>query len=382
MRKRSCLIRIFLILILIFSTLISTGCWDMVELEDRVFALGIALDKGEKEGEVILTYQLALPTAMYGEKGGDGEKVMNISTSTSSVIEGNKQLAARLNRVLNIEHLQVFIIGEELAKEGINEYLDYFFRDINMRRKTDILVAKGKAKDIFEITPLTALSTSHYLADLMRLNETRMYRISTEVDMLEISKNVREKSDYMVAKVEKQKEDIVVSGAAVFRRDKLVGYLDAQDTRKAKWMTNNMDTGTIQLENVGESKGKVVFNVSESKTTVKPVIQENKVDFDVYIRVEGNVSEMSDVNFKNTLTSKFINALEEKVEAAVRQDCVSIMNEAQQKLEADFLDLGHLVKRYNIRWWEQHEDRWREIFKESKLNLKIDVYVRRVGLSK
>jgi spore germination protein KC len=193
---------------------------------------------------------------------------------------------------------------------------------------------------------------------------------------------VREKSDYMVAKVEKQKEDIVVSGAAVFRRDKLVGYLDAQDTRKAKWMTNNMDTGTIQLENVGESKGKVVFNVSESKTTVKPVIQENKVDFDVYIRVEGNVSEMSDVNFKNTLTSKFINALEEKVEAAVRQDCVSIMNEAQQKLEADFLDLGHLVKRYNIRWWEQHEDRWREIFKESKLNLKIDVYVRRVGLSK
>lgn len=381
-RGKTKVLRICLIMVMLGQSLFLSGCWDMVELEDRGFALGIALDKSEKEGEVLITYQIALPSAMYGEGGGEGEKIVNISTSAPNITLGNKQVLTMLNRVLNIEHLQIFILGEELAKEGINQHLDFFFRDINMRRRTDVIVAEGKAKDIFEVTPLTALSTSHYLADLMRLNEKRMYRISSNVDLLEIAKNVRSESDYMVAKVEKSKEDIIVSGAAVFKRGSLVGYLDAEDTSRAKWMINDMDEGIILLKDIGNIRGEAAFNVSEAKTTIKPIIKDDKVNFEVSIRTEGTIAEMEDIKTKGTVSPDFIEALEKAVEAAIKKDCIDIMNKAQYEMEADFLNLGHLVKQYNNRWWNEHEDEWREIFKESKLELKVEAYVRRVGLTK
>lgn len=48
------------------------GCWDSVEIEDRAFVLGVALDKGSKPGELKMTYQIAVPRAMGGQGGASG----------------------------------------------------------------------------------------------------------------------------------------------------------------------------------------------------------------------------------------------------------------------------------------------------------------------
>ena len=372
--------RLFFLLIVTYM-LFLTGCWDVVELEDRAFVLGIALDKAEKEEDIVVTYQIALLSQMFGENPGGGEKVKNISTVAPNIIRANRQILTRIDKVLNIEHLQVILIGEELARDGFYKHIDLFFRDINVRRKTNVLITEGKAADYFEITPLTALSASQYISDIMRLNESRVHQVSSAVDILKLAISIREGRDYFITKVSKAEKDVVVSGAAVFKSNKMIGWLDADEAGKAKWMINDLTAATIILQDVNGIQGQVVFEVQNSRTRIKPVVRGEQVEFDVNIRTEGIVVERENVNFNVSEKADFIHELEESIEAKIRRDCMEIFEAAQKKYETDFLNLGHLVQLYNIRWWEKNEKQWERIFKDAKLNLNVDAYIRGVGLT-
>ncbi len=366
------------LLISIFLT-IFTGCWDRIEIENRAFVLGIGLDKNEGD-KIALTYQIALPSAMYGEGGADGDKVLNITSTSPTVTRAEKQILTRLDRVPNKAHTQVLIIGEDLAREGITKYIDYFLRNSEMRRRTKVLITEGKGQDLFSIIPPTANSTSDYIGNIFLFNEKDVHRISSEVDLMKMTENLRRDMDFIVAKATKGKNDIAITGAAVFRKDKLVGYLGPEEVRKTKWLIDDISRGTIVLEDVNGMRGHIVFEISNGKTKIKPMIKEDDVDFDINIRVEGDVVESEDLEFLNTMEQNFITEFEKAIENEIIKECNEIVRKARDEFDAEFFNFGRLVKNYNLKWFDEHEAEWREIFKRSKLNINVDVNIRRVGL--
>ncbi|NLY42761.1 MAG: Ger(x)C family spore germination protein [Clostridiaceae bacterium] len=372
--------RNFLIFLCIISILPLSGCWDIVEIEDRGFVMGMGLDKGENEGEIVVTYQIALPQGMFGE-GAEENKTWNISAVADRFIVADKKMLARMNKVIDLEHTQVLIIGEELARDGIRKYMDLFLREIDIRLQTNVMVAEGKAKDILEVTPPTAMSTAQYLNEISVLNAKRLYRISPSMDLLKMSKVMVSNMDFLLQKLSKGEEDISLAGGAVFREDKLIGFLSDEDIRKAKWLTRDMTEGIIKFENIAGSQGATVFVTEEVRTTIKPVFYEDKVDFNVHIRIEGRVTEMEDLDYRVTESSAYIESLQSSIEELVKKECNEILKKSQDEFNADFLGLGKLVKNYNLRWWKEHEKDWRNIFKKSKLNMNVEAYVRTVGFS-
>ncbi len=366
--------------VLVSILIVSTGCWDRIEIENRAFVLGIGLDKNNESDKIALTYQIALPSAMYGEGGADGKKVLNITSTSPTVTRAEKQILTRLDRVPNKAHTQVLIIGEDLARKGITKYMDYFLRDSEMRRRTKVLIADGKAQDLFKIVPPTANSTSDYIGNIMLFNEKDVHRISSEVDLLKMTENLRRGMDFIVAKATKGKDDIAVTGAAIFKKDKLVGYLGPEEVRKTKWLIDDISRGTIVLKDVNGMKGYIIFEISTGTTKVKPIIKGDDVDFDISIRVEGDVVESEDLEFLNTMEQNFISEFEKAIENEIIKECNDIVRKARDEFDAEFFNFGRLVKNYNLKWFEEHEAEWREIFKRSKLNIKADVNIRRVGL--
>ncbi len=361
------------------SIILLTGCWDRVEIEERGFVMGIGIDTGEKEGEMLITYQIALPAAMFGEGEAD-KKVWNVSTTSPTIIRAKKNIKTRVDKVLNVEHTRVIIISKELAEQGIAAHMDYFLRDVDMRRRTDIIISEGPIKEIFAITPPTARSTSDYLADILLLNEQHVHRISSDVDLLELAKNLRRGSDFILVKAKAGEKDIELTGAAVFRKDTYVGHLSPDEVKATKWLIDDISRGTIILQDVDGLPGHMVFEISEGRSKVTPRIQGERVDFDVQIRIEGDVAEMQHLNFENILTQYFIENLERAIEQLIKRQCHEILKKAQEKFEADFMDFGGLVRQYNARWFKAHEQQWREIFKESELNVSVDANIRRIGL--
>ena len=289
----------------------------------------------------------------------------------------------RLDKVIDLEHTRVLILGEELCKDGIGKYIDYFLREIYMRRRVEVLTSKGKVSDIFEISPPSTNSTSDFIADVIIHNEARTTRISSEVDLLRLARDLRTKNDFVLARVMGgEDDDLMMTGAAVFKNDKMVGFLTPNEVRMVKWLKNDISKGTMIFDNIEEVGGYIVFDISEGNTKVLPRIQKNKVDFYVSIRVEGDIAEIENLDFKQTVTNEFINKIERIIEERIKDECQEIFYKAQNEFEAEIFDFRRIVEGYNYNWVQGIKHKRTEVFKRAQIFVQVDVNIRRVGLVK
>lgn len=150
MKRRS-----LLICVLILMQIFVTGCWSRRELNDLAIAVGIGIDKIGDQYQV--SAQVVLPSQIAGSKGGSPQAPVNLYKATgNTVYEALRKITTVSPRKIYISHLRILVLGEDLAKEGINDVLDFMSRDTDTRNDYFIVVAKdAKAEDALKI--LTSL---------------------------------------------------------------------------------------------------------------------------------------------------------------------------------------------------------------------------------
>jgi hypothetical protein len=128
-----------------------TGCWSRHELNDLAIAVGIGIAKTGDQYQV--SAQVVLPSQIAGSKGGSPQAPVNLyKASGSTVYEALRKITTISPRKIYISHLRILVLGEDLAKEGISDVLDFFSRDTETRNDYFIVVAKdAKASDALKI---------------------------------------------------------------------------------------------------------------------------------------------------------------------------------------------------------------------------------------
>lgn len=113
-------------LALILLALLLAGCWDRVELEDQAYIVQLGLDRGQP-GQLLVTAQIALvqsagpgilgPVKPPEPSGAAGCHAM--ATVAGTVTQALYLLNAGMSRRLDFRHLRNVVIGEGLAREGV-----------------------------------------------------------------------------------------------------------------------------------------------------------------------------------------------------------------------------------------------------------------------
>ena len=79
-----------------------------------------------KDDNLVVTYQVALLEAFKGE--GEKEKsTQQISIESDSLSEATNTLLRRFGNTPNLSHCKLVVFGEEYARKGIKDSLDYLF---------------------------------------------------------------------------------------------------------------------------------------------------------------------------------------------------------------------------------------------------------------
>lgn len=148
-------ISLILVIVLVFTL---TGCWNAREINELALVLSVALDKNDDGFKV--TAQMAKPetyskTPSGGGGGTEKEKPFWIISGTGKTIfDAVRNMASISSRRIVWSHIKVIIIGEELAKNDIQEIFDFFSRNAELRFRTWIAVTPGEAGKILEIVPI------------------------------------------------------------------------------------------------------------------------------------------------------------------------------------------------------------------------------------
>jgi Ger(x)C family germination protein len=372
--------------------LVQTGCWDRVEIEKHAFILGIGLDIPEKADQkddlVMVTYQIALPADMVGQAGqgnggggGGSSSTLNISIEAKNLAVAEQTLMATLNQIPNYTHNQLVVFGEELARKGIGDYIDFFFRDPRVRQRTKVVVCQGKAGDVFKTQPRTVQSTSQYISDLLDENEKNSLMILMPLDFGLMQRHFIRKLDVCLPRVTVKKDTLTLEGAGVFSGDRLVDWFTGSEVMSLKWLHGEPAKGTVDITNEKSGAGNIAFKIINNNISIEPVKKNNSFSLKAKIDVEGDISEIQNVVF-DTYDTKFIHEVEKLTKQRIIQSCSDVFNKLVDEYKTDCIEFGRRVQNYYPDFWEKNKDKWKEYFVNTTLELEVDVKVRRLGVIK
>lgn len=381
-------------LLLALSLTLLTGCWNSRELNELAIAVALGFDKTD-HNHYVVSVQLVNPGEISTKGGGGGNRspVSTFRMEGRSVFEALRKMTTELNRKIYLSHLRLIVFGEDLAKEGIMVPMDFLSRDHEVRTDFYIVVAKGtKAEDVLEIlTPLEKIPASKLFSSLEMSEKNWAGTTKLTLDMLIEDLESDGKSPvltglFVSGPISKGKglENTQFSevptvlqydGLALFKRDKLIGWLNETQTKGYNYAKGNVESTVGILECPG---GLAEIELIQTTSKIKGALTGGgnpKIEIEVH--AEGNVGDVScDMDMSDPAT------IEKFEQLAADQIAESINNAiyiAQTKYKTDVFGFGEVLHRSYPKQWKQWRHDWDSTFVDLNVETSVDVAIRRIG---
>lgn len=373
--------KIALALALIFALALLTGCFDRRELDTIAIVVGVGLDKG-KEDKVRVTLQIVNVGA------GEESDPQSASATASSFItisgEGPAvnyaiwRMESTVSRAIYLAHNNIIVIGEELAKEGVAEALDFFVRASEARMTVSILVAEGEARELlsaktanFEQLPSVEIQT---LARYQKITSTAP--IVSEIDF--VTSIIGQAGDAFapLIRVEEGEEGQLyrIAGTAVFQSDKMVGKLNEDETQGMLHIQNRYKQGVVF---VTVEDTPATIEIDEAQTQLRPeVFTDGTICMHMKVNITAGLGDQG--SGVNLFTPDNMEKVKTAVADAVRQQ-IDMAVEKAREYKADIFGFGQKLSRYYPNQWKDLEGQWEAVFPEVQYDVEVNVVTKLSG---
>jgi spore germination protein KC len=370
------------------ALILLTGCWNRVEINDIAIVTAIGLDLVE-DNQLRLTLQVAVPSKLVtggtGESGGKSTIV--ISETGASVSEAYRNIQGKLSRRIFFSQSRVLLIGEDLAKKGVSHIVDFHTRYSEPRINSFIMFTKGKASKIINSMPKFESVSAEEMRELAKMSVGLKIYVRDFLNMLLTEGIEPFASQFTLKPLEvstknKSAETQAVSGIAVFKGDKLVGWMDEVETRGLLWIRNEIKTGVITIK-IPEEKGggNISMEIVRADTNIDPIIKRGELRVTVDVVTELSVIEND--SKLSLMETKVIEEIQKYAEEEIRKRIELIVEKAQKEYGSDIFGFGQSVyKKYPKEWNTHYKETWEKEFVQTKVTINSKSFVRRIGLIK
>ncbi|OPA76243.1 spore gernimation protein GerC [Paenibacillus selenitireducens] len=385
------MLRKMLLLLLLGVMIFVTGCWNRRELNDLAIAVGMGIDKQDKQYKVSM--QVVVPGEIAAKKGRGASPVTLYSAVGDSVFEAIRKMTTNSPRKIYISHLRILILGEALAREGIGKSLEFLTRDNEARSDFYIAVSKGlMAEDILKVLTSLDAIPANMLYNALETSQ-KAWAPTTSVTLDELIKDITSEGKHPVltgifingepqmgnsnknVQMVDSSAQLQYTSLAVFRGDKLVGWLNEKESKGYNYIRDKVTStaGVIPCPKGGE----LTLEIIRSKTKVKGSVIKGKPHIDIEVRSRANVDE---VECQIDLTkTKTIAQLESLGDARVKELIDEVIHTVKKEYKADIFGFGDAIRRSNPKFWKKAKGRWDQYFVDLDVTVKVDGQIHQLG---
>lgn len=380
------------------------GCWDSVEIEKRGYVLGVAIDVPKDKNlnsssieymptEVkgpLYTYTIQIPIIANsmnrptGQPGSNSpkERQSNLTIVSNSFFEANREFSTQTDYAPYYPHLNSIVINESVAKEDISKLLDMFLRDSEIRRRTRIFITPDEAKKILDVTPKIDDYSSQHLYFLPN-NNHKTSRMLHKTDLGKVSEAIHENRDFVLPKVISDKNNIIKNaGCAVFKDNKMVGWLDEIRTSYLKWITDYANGGTVSINLPEYEDYPVTLEIKKVKTKQRPIVNDDSVKMKITIKSTLSISELNIPNCPSAMNSELLEEIEKLAENKIKEQVEETISYVQKTYGADVFLFGVNINRFAPNTWDKIKDDWDQHFRYLDFDIDVKVSIKQFGLIK
>lgn len=384
--------------VLLWMSIFLTGCWDRRELSELALVSGMGIDKlGE---DFVLTFQIPNVKSM-GKQGGAGlgPPFSVYQEKGGSVLECMRRMANTLPRTPYLAHLRILVIGEEIARQGLEDVLDYLSRDGRTRPDFYVIVARNsRAYEVLTKTtqietlaaqnlydnleraleswaPVVAVYIENFISDLESSGKDP---VLTGVEIVQASVDEHLQS-------EKNKNDpgaihpnteLKYTGIGVFNDTKLVGWLNEEESKGYNYLRDSVKTTVGIAPCEKEQQGGVTMRISGAKTKVSVSLKQGKLQYFVKQHIQANVAEVNcEMDLQNPKTLEYLKKATEKAAIEIMKSTIR----KQAEMHVDILGLGDIVHQKYPAYWRKNHKNWPENVNQAPFTFDTKVKIMDTG---
>lgn len=403
-------------LLIIFTPFTVMGCWGRRETKQMNLTTALGVDQVMVEGNskfrfTVLSTKTPSGSSGAGTSGGISEPQRSrasqvISYDGDTLWDAGRDYNLRAPRRLFIGQVIVVVVGEETARAGMGEILDFLLRHQDIRERVWLVVCQGSAADFLNAQPeeetiasveidgilksagvrtakVKGIDLFNFSYDLITPGREAVLPYMTLFEPPEPSSPIRQgvlgtqNSSGMEQENQPQRKSFIANGFAVFQGNKMIGWINDKESQGLLYLTNQVKTAALPVA-VDSSEKNVSIRIQESKTKITPFFSEGGLQFEVSIKATGDLMEEDDAVVK--ISQEDWKKVEELGAREIEKRCLAAVSKSQE-LKSDILGLGDKIHRTEPEEWKAIKDNWEQIFPDVAVNVKAELKIKQTGVS-
>ncbi len=379
--------RILLSMALI-SNILLAGCGR--EINTLNIATSIGIDK--IDDGYLMTLQVLNPKQISSKIVVNEPPVVIYTETGNDLFEIVRRVTEQSPRKTYLSHLRTMVLGEDVARDGIEKILDLFTHDHEFRTDFGFFVAKGTTanKILNTITPMETVSGMAMFNSLSISEKTwapvRSVKILDLVnDILLDGKNpvlpsveiVNEKSDSNSIDTLKTNDTakLKIGGISVFNNDKLVGWLSEDESKGYNYITDNVKN-TITHVNYDENT-KVTFEFTGVESKMKAYMLNGQPAINLKLDIKASINAQTDyLDFSDKSVIKKLTEIGEK---KVTDICYASIRKAKEDYKCDIFGFGEEIHKAYPKLWKNLKSDWNNEFVNLPVNIDVKLEIMSLG---
>ncbi|WP_064093195.1 Ger(x)C family spore germination protein [Rossellomorea aquimaris] len=357
--------KFLLVIVLVFVYLSLTGCWDQRLLKNGrlVFASSFDLIDGKtiQSTAIIRDFKNGTPTNVIIQ--GKGNTIRETRMIMDRKISGNFEPSKN----------RVFLLGEELAKKDIYQFLDIFYRDPNSSISAKIAVVDGKGEEILNKISEKNILIAEFLIELIASSEASTASPKHNVQSI-CTVMFDEGKDFAIPLIKLNDEnEVELEGTGIFHNKSLVDTLNVQESTLFLIMANQK-AKIARLATKVESDKKlninnfITYNISKAKSKLK-IVSDSPSNIQIEIDVKADISVVEYPEDQLT-DKKKLKELNNEISKKLTEEAENLIKKIQLA-NSDLFGIGRELIAYHPKTWEKVN--WEELYPRITITPSIEV---------
>jgi Ger(x)C family germination protein len=344
-----------------------SGCWDATDVDKLAIVMIAGYDTPVSVADTNIHVSALTDATM-----GPGE-VRGVDAHTIGASRTDRNYSTP--RAYALTQLQLALYGEELARQGLKNYVDILLREPAIKHSIHLAITEGKAVDFLHaINKNEPKLGGQSLINLVQLAPDQSY--IPVCTLYDFALNMNTKGENPVIPVLSLIHDGKVpelSGIAIFNKDTMIDKVGQLESRWLMMLRGLQAKAyvpfTVYRNGEVFDRGSVLLS---NDRDVKVVRNGNEFDFYITIFLEGTLAERYNQQPGFFDKNRYIKEIEEAIASDTKEGAEQFIRYMQKDLQIDCID----ISKYALaKWRKELQDQVDHNFINERVNIHVDVKV-------
>lgn len=375
--------------------LLQSGCWDWMDINQSTLLTGIAIEPG-KDGLLKLTMEVLNPAAAQRLQSSGGEPSTLLYTlEGKSLSDASARMNEMVERRIIYSHINLVVVDESIARKGLNQFIDDLQRSRYVREDVLLLIAKNSpASDVLKIMYPSGqyaswklrMQIKHFYRTWGGTTESTLYNYTEAIlsegrepvlGAISVQGDVKKSESSKSTSSSSPKAIVKCAGSAVFREDKLIGFLSVPDTRLLNLVRNEIK-GTSFTVPIDSDAGIATIRMNSMHSAMGVSQKNGRPNVKIKIVGEGLMSSI-DTSLPLDSAAGY-QELEHKESNYLNEHVKATISRVQKEFGVDIFGFGEYMHDHHYPQFKSASKDWNSYFADAKIEVSSKVVISRSGL--